>query len=189
MEHIIDDIEHPPYQDKWHTDVSWDPRPPAYGTLRSIDIPSRGGDTIWASMYAAYDALSPVMRQAIDPLVALHDMGIGTAFVSKAGAEIVARTREQFPGAEHPVVGVHPITGRKFLNVNQGFTRRIVGMHDDESTALLGFLVDHATHPNFQVRYSWKVGELAIWDERCTHHFAVADFLPERREMARIAIG
>jgi taurine dioxygenase len=189
VEHIVDSVEHPPYQDKWHTDVSWDPEPPVFGTLRPIELPTRGGDTIWSSMYAAYDALSPVMQRAIDPLVARHDMGSATAFVAKAGSEIVARTREAFPGAEHPVVGVHPMTNRKFLNVNREFTQCIVGLHPEESRALLGFLTEHATNPNFQVRHSWSHGELAIWDERCTQHFAVADFMPERREMARVAVG
>ncbi|HEV8298957.1 MAG TPA: TauD/TfdA family dioxygenase [Acidimicrobiales bacterium] len=187
-EHIVDDVEHPPYQDKWHTDVSWDDSPPTYGTLRAIDLPSRGGDTIWASMYAAYDALSPVMQAAIEPLRATHTMGSATSFVSKAGAELVARVREQFPGAEHPVVGIHPTTGRRYLNVNAEFTASIVGMTDAESRALLSFLTAHAAHPNLQLRHSWHVGEVAIWDERCTQHFAVADYLPERREMGRVAV-
>jgi taurine dioxygenase len=189
VERIVDSVEHPPYQDRWHTDVSWDPVPPIYGFLRAVDLPSRGGDTIWASMYAAYDALSPVMQGIVEPLVAVHDMGSMRAFVEKAGAEVVARTRQQFPGAEHPVVGVHPSTGRRYLNVNREFTDHIVGMHTDESAALLGLLVDHATNPNFQCRHSWTPGELAIWDERCTQHFAVADYMPERREMARVVVG
>jgi taurine dioxygenase len=189
VERIIDSVEHPPYQDRWHTDVSWDPFPPVYGFLRAAELPSRGGDTIWASMYAAYDALSPVMQHIIEPLVAVHDMGSMRAFIDKAGAEVVARTREQFPGAEHPVVGVHPSTGRRYLNVNQEFTDRIVGMHPDESDALLELLVRHASNPNFQCRHSWTPGELAIWDERCTQHFAVADYIPERREMARVVVG
>jgi len=189
VEHIIDSVEHPPYQDKWHTDVSFDPHPPVYGTLRAIDIPSRGGDTVWASMYAAYDALSPLLRDVIAPLSAVHDMGSATAFASKVGADLVARTREAFPGAEHPVVGVHPSTGRRYLNVNKEFTDRIVGMHPEESAALLRLLTDQATNPNHQVRYSWAPGDLAIWDERVTQHFAVADYLPERREMARVAVG
>jgi taurine dioxygenase len=189
VERIIDSVEHPPYQDRWHTDVSWDPAPPVYGTLRAVEIPSRGGDTLWANMYAAYDALSPVMQRAIAPLVAVHDMGAATAFVTKAGAELVARTREAFPGAEHPVVGVHPTTGRRYVNVNKEFTAAIVGMHPDESAVLLELLTDMATSPNFQVRYSWSPGDVAIWDERVTQHFAVADYLPERREMARVAVG
>jgi taurine dioxygenase len=189
VEHIIDSPEHPPYQDKWHTDVSFDQHPPLYGTLRAIDIPSRGGDTVWASMYAVYDALSPVLRQVIDPLVGVHDMGSAAAFVTKAGADLVARTREAFPGAEHPVVGVVATTGRRYLNVNREFTARIVGMHPEESAALLRLLTDQVTNPNHQVRFSWAPGDFAIWDERVTQHFAVADYLPERREMARVAVG
>ena len=189
VEHIVDSVEHPPYQDKWHTDVSFDPHPPVYGTLRAIDIPSRGGDTVWASMYAAYDALSTVMQEVVAPLSAVHDMGSAAAFVTKAGADLVARTREAFPGAEHPVVGVHPSTGRSFLNVNREFTARIVGMHADESAAVLRLLTDQVTNPNHQVRYSWTPGDFVIWDERVTQHFGVADYLPQRREMARVAVG
>jgi len=189
VEHIVDSVDHPPYQDKWHTDVSWDPQRPTYGTLRACVLPSRGGDTIWSSMYAAYESLSPLLRERIEGLVAVHDMGSMQAFVAKAGAEIVARTREAFPGAEHPVVGVHPRTGRRFLNVNREFTDRIVGLHADESRMLLDLLCTHAEHPNFQLRHSWKVGEVAIWDELATQHFAVADYLPESRDMARVAVG
>jgi taurine dioxygenase len=189
VEHIIDSVEHPPYQDKWHTDVSFDPHPPVYGTLRAIDIPSKGGDTVWANMYAAYDALSPVLQTAIAPLTAVHDMGNAAAFISKAGADLVTLTREAFPGAEHPVVGVHPTTGRRYLNVNKEFTATIVGMHADESAVLLKLLTGLAMNPNHQVRYSWAPGDFVIWDERVTQHFAVADYMPERREMARVAGG
>jgi taurine dioxygenase len=186
--HIVDSVETPPYQDKWHTDVSWDPDRPTMGTLRAIEMPSRGGDTIWSDVRLAYDALSPTMQTLIEPLEAWHDMGSLTAFVSKSGAELVNRTKEQFPGAAHPVVGTQARTGRKYLYVNGEFTRSIVGLHPDESAALLGFLVGHATNPNHQVRYRWTVGDVALWDELCTQHFAVADYMPERREMARVAL-
>jgi taurine dioxygenase len=186
--HIVDSVETPPYQDKWHTDVSWDVHPPDLGTLRAIEMPSRGGDTIWSDARAAYDGLSPVMQRVLEPLEAWHDMGSLTAFISKAGADVVARTKEQFPGAPHPVVGTQARTGRRYLYVNGEFTNHIVGMAPDESAALLGFLVAHLDNPNHQVRYRWTVGDVALWDERCTQHFAVADYLPERREMARVAL-
>jgi taurine dioxygenase len=188
VEHIVDSEDRPPFQDRWHTDVSWDTEPPTHGTLRAIDMPWRGGDTIWSSMYAAYDALSPTMKELLPTLRAFHDMGAGEAFASKAGAEITARTRELFPGAEHNVVGVHPGTGRRYLYVNRQFTRRIVGLHDAESDAILGFLVEHVTHPNFQVRYHWTAGDVCMWDERVTQHFAVADHYPQRREMGRVPL-
>lgn len=187
-EHIVDDVEHPPFQDRWHTDVSWDFEPPVYGTLRAIDLPPKGGDTIWSSMYAAYDALSPTMQQVLEPLQALHTMGASRSFLSKAGPEVVARTLEAFPGAAHPVIGAHPATGRRFLNVNAEFTQSIIGMEPEESDALLGFLVRHATQPNFQVRHTWSPGDVGVWDERCTQHFAVADYMPARREMGRVAV-
>ncbi len=187
-EHIVDDVDHPPYQDEWHTDVSWDDAPPVYGTLRAVDLPSRGGDTIWSNMYAAHDRLSAVMQQMIEPLTAVHTMGAGKAFVAKAGAELVARVREQFPGTEHPVVAVHPATGGRYLNVNLGFTESIVGLHPEESAALLGLLTAQAAEPNIQFRHHWSLGDVVIWDERCTQHFAVADYMPERREMGRVAV-
>ena len=140
-------------------------------------------------MYTAYDALSPVLQTAIAPLLAVHDMGKAAAFITKAGPDLVARTREAFPGAKHPVVGVHPATGRRYLNVNKEFTAAIVGMHPEESAVLLKLLTDLATNPNHQVRHSWAPGDFVIWDERVTQHFAVADYLPERREMARVAVG
>ncbi|MFA5884148.1 MAG: TauD/TfdA family dioxygenase [Acidimicrobiia bacterium] len=183
--HIVDDQEHPPFQDEWHTDVSWDPAPPTYGMLRAIEMPERGGDTIWASTYAAYDALSPTMQAMLDGLVAFHDMGRGTAFLTKSGEDLVRKAAELCPGAEHPVVRTHPATGRRHLYVNRGFTRRIVGLHPAESDALLDLLFRHCEHPGFQVRYEWAEGDVAIWDERPTLHFAVADHFPQRREMAR----
>ena len=187
-EHIVDDVEHPPYQDIWHTDVSWDAEPPTYGTLRAVDLPSRGGDTIFASAYAAWDGLSPTMQSMLEPLSALHTMGVGTAFVTKAGPEAVAKARAAFPGAEHPVVGVHPSTGRRYLYVNAGFTESIVGLRPEEGEPLLRMLVTHASHPNFQYRHHWRLGDVVVWDERCTQHFAVADYLPERREMGRAVV-
>ncbi|GMU79774.1 MAG: hypothetical protein AMXMBFR46_25640 [Acidimicrobiia bacterium] len=185
VEHIVDDADHPPFQDQWHTDVSWDPCPPTYGMLRAIDMPDYGGDTLWASTYAAYDSLSPTLQAMLEGLAAFHDMGAGRAFISKAGAEVTQKAAELCPGAEHPVVRTHPITGRKHLYVNRGFTRRIVGLHPHESDALLEVLFRSCEHPNVQVRYEWTVGDVAIWDERPTLHFAVSDHYPQRREMAR----
>jgi taurine dioxygenase len=115
-------------------------------------------------------------------------MGVGAAFVSKAGAEAVQQARERFPGAEHPVVGVHPSTGRRYLYVNAGFTQSIVGLRPAESDALLRVLVAEAANPNHHYRHHWRPGDVVVWDERCTQHFAVADYLPERREMGRAVV-
>lgn len=189
VEHIVDDADHPPFQDRWHTDVSWDLEPPRLGSLRPIDLPASGGDTLWASMYAAYDALSPRLRDRLDGLTAHHDIGSGEAFKTKGGEAVFKMAKQLLPDTHHPVVGVHPVTGRRYLNVNRQFTRSITELEPDESDALLGFLVDHAVHPNRCVRHTWTVGELCLWDERSTQHFATADHYPARREMARVAVG
>lgn len=186
--HIVDDLEHPPYQDHWHTDVSWDPEPPAYGTLRMLQRPDRGGDTIFVSMYAAYDALSEPLRTMLDGLTAVHTMGIGAAFRSKAGDATVDATMAEFSGTTHPVVRTHPSTGRRYLNVNQAFTDHIVELSSDESRAVLDLLFAHCANPNFQVRWVWTEGDLILWDERPTMHFAVADYWPQRREVARVNV-
>lgn len=187
--HIVDDADHPPFQDEYHTDVSWDSQPPTFGILRMIARPVSGGDTIFANMYTAYDRLSDTMKGCIDGLTAWHDIGETKAFRSKSGDAATDKAIELQPGAEHPIVGVHPVTRRRFLYVNRGFTRRICGMHKGESDALLRCLVDHATNPNFQVRWTWSPGDVVLWDERCTQHFAVADFFPQRRETARVNVS
>lgn len=189
VERIVDDEERPPYQDKWHTDVTWDPDPPILGTLRAIEMPARGGDTLFASMYAAYDGLSETLRDRLEGISAWHHMGPGQSFKSKAGVELYDRTKEQFPGTERPVIAVHPDTGRRYLNVNKNFTSHLVGFNRAESDAVLDCLYEHATQPNYTIRYEWAEGDVILWDERCTQHFAVADHYPQRREMARLTVS
>lgn len=186
--HIVDDVDHPPFQDRWHTDVSWDPEPPVFGCLRMIERPDRGGDTVFASTYAAYDALSDAMKSALDGLTAWHNLGDEASFRSKAGDEIVDKTLKLVPGANHPVIGVHPVTGKKFINVNSEFTSHINELTKAESRAILDFLIDHCSNPNFALRWSWTVGDVVLWDERPTLHFAVADYYPQRREIIRVNV-
>lgn len=186
--HIVDDREHPPFQDKWHTDVSWDPEPPVFGTLRMLQRPDRGGDTVFVSTYAAYDALSEPIRSMLDGLTARHTLGSEVSFRSKAGNESVDATLAEFGDTVHPVVAVHPVTGRKYLNVNAEFTDRILELSRDESKAVLDMIVHHCTNPNFALRWSWTEGDLVLWDERPTLHFAVADYWPQRREVVRVNV-
>lgn len=186
--HIVDDVDHPPFQDQYHTDVSWDPEPPTWGCLRMIERPPAGGDTMFSNMYAAYDALSPAMQRALEGLTAWHDPGEGKAFRAKSGDAATDAAEQLVPGASHPVVQTHPETGRPFLYVNRGFTRRIEQFTPAESRAMLDLLFAHSEHPNFQMRWTWSVGDVVIWDERCTHHFAVADYYPSRREVARVNV-
>ena len=184
--HIVDDADHPPYQDRWHTDVTWDPEPPTVGSLRAIDIPERGGDTLFASMYAAYDALSSSMQAMIAGLTAKHGLGDSMAFISKAGPELTARAAEACADTHHPVVG--HVDGRPHLYVNRQFTESIDGLAEAESDALLRVLCDHAESPNWQIRHRWTEGDVVLWDERVTLHFAAADHQPARREMARFVV-
>lgn len=186
VEHIIDDADSHPYQDRWHTDISFLDVPPLYGTLRAIDLPDRGGDTLWADMRQALAAVSPVLSERIRSLEAIHDSGSGEAFREKAGDEIVDRLEREYPGQAHPVVLRHPLTGVEALYVNRQFTRSIVGMSPAESAMLLDVLCTTAESPNLQYRHHWSVGDVMVWDERATQHFAAADHYPRRREMARM---
>jgi len=189
VERIIDSEESHPYQDRWHTDVSFDSSPPTVGTLRAIDIPAFGGDTLWASSRDAYDALPDALRKRIDGLTAVHDSGAGEAFTEKSGREITLRLQAEYPGTEHPVVDTHAVTGRRHLYVNRQFTRRIVGLDPEESDALLEELYGYVENPNLQMRHHWTPGDVGLWDERATWHFAAADHYPQRREMGRIIVA
>lgn len=159
----------------WHSDVSFRARPAMASILYAIEIPPVGGDTLFASMTAAYDALSPAFRKALDGLRAVHDFAVaaGTSY----SPEVVERG--DFDGQNcclHPVVIVHPETGRKALFVNPGFTSHLEGFSQEESRALLEFLYLHATRPEFVYRHRWRPRDLLIWDNRCLMHYAIADY-------------
>jgi taurine dioxygenase len=175
--------------DNWHADNTYTAAPPMGSILRAVQLPSVGGDTAFASMYAAYEALSAPMRELCDGLRAVHDV---TRSLSKAIARghstlDLHQTQKRLPPVVHPVVIVHPETGRRALFVNVNSTERIVGMSTDESDALLRFLFQHVKRPEFQLRVRWHVGTVAFLDNRCTQHYAVPDYA-ERRIMHRVAI-
>ena len=151
--------------DEWHTDITFDPQPALMSILHMMKCPSVGGDTMWTSLYAAYDELSDPMKELCEGLTALHD------------AHPHNRTDKM---AVHPVVRVHPETGKRALYVNAHFTRRIVEMNASESDALLTYLTNWVTNPRFTVRYRWSEGTIGIWDNRCTQHFVLNDFEDER---------
>lgn len=163
----------------WHTDQSCMEMPPL-GTILYIHTvpPDGGGDTMFASMYAAYDALSPNMQRYLEGVTALHD-----------GAGAFAKTAtNQLPVTEHPIIAKHPVTGRRLLFINPIFTTRICGVSADESAAILSYLFHHCEHPNFQVRFNWEPNSIAFWDNRCTHHRALWDYYPNVRSGFRIQI-
>jgi taurine dioxygenase len=175
--------------DDWHADNTYTETPPMGSLLRVIELPSVGGDTGFASMYAAYDALSPSMRELCDGLTAVHDV---TRSITKAierghSTASLAEIQARLPPVEHPVVAVHPETRRRALFVNVNSTVRIVGMSDAESEMLLRFLFEHTKQPEFQVRVRWDTRMLVFLDNRCTQHYAVPDYR-ERRVLHRVAV-
>ncbi len=170
----------------WHSDVSCDPVPPMGSILRLHTVPECGGDTLFASMYAAYEALSDRMKSLLDGLTAIHDGGPYYRDVNRLiGRDDGGR---RYPSAEHPVIRTHPVTGRKAIFVNSMFTVRIVGLPAFESDALLGFLFAHVQRPDFQCRFRWRQNSIAFWDNRCTQHHAIWDYWPETRSGYRVTI-
>ncbi len=187
---LANDADNPPDTDGWHTDLTFKPNPPFASILVAREVPATGGDTIWASMYAAYDALPDDMKAHLADKVAIHDMGdFRNSFtVGESDTARLDAAMQRFGSAMHDVVQVHPVTGRKFLYVNEGFTQHIVGMTRRASNRLLSYLLDHLGRPEFQVRFKWRAGSVAMWDNRCTQHYAVSDYMPHRRCMNRITV-
>ena len=165
----------------WHSDVSADIEPPMASILHIHQTPGQGGDTLWANMYEAYDALSDPIKTLLDSLTALH-----TADYTGLYGE--HPPQRENPRAEHPVIRTHPVTGRKSLFVNSGFTRRIKGISLAESDALLAMLFEHVKNPNFHCRFRWLPDSVAIWDNRCTQHMAIWDYYPQTRSGIRVTV-
>ena len=170
--------------DTWHSDVSCDAEPPKVSILRLLEVPPSGGDTLFASMYAAYDALSPAMKDYLCGLTATHDGGANYADRAKRTGHF--DPNRVFPSHSHPVVRTHPETGRKALYVNPLFTARIDGIPHDESRAILDFLFAHIAKPAFQCRFRWRPHSVAMWDNRCTVHQAMWDYFPQVRTGHRV---
>jgi taurine dioxygenase len=145
--------------------------------------PHGGGDTAFANMYLAYDKLSPRMKAHIEGLTAIHD---GGHVYTQPTYD--TRPDRQLPRAEHPIVRTHPVTGRRALFVNRGFTTRIVGLPTDESAAILEYLLRHIETPDFQCRFNWRADSIALWDNRCAQHRAIFDYHPHRRYGHRVTI-
>jgi taurine dioxygenase len=180
--------------DIWHSDISISAKPPMASVLYMRKSPEWGGDTMFADMTAAYDALSDRMKSYLDGLTALHDLaGSVRNLIRERSVEIQAPTGElpettQLPRASHPVVRTHPATGRKILYVNPTFTAFIEGVPPKEADAVLAFLYAHQNQPEFQCRWRWREGDVAIWDNRATHHYAVADYGDAERTIHRVTL-
>ena len=169
----------------WHTDVSCEDEPPMGSILHMKQCPPEGGDTLFANMYAAYDALSDRMKAHLEGLKALHD---GEGVYRGAYAKQGVADRQVYPRAEHPVVRTHPVTGKRSLYVNRGFTRRILGLPGEESDAILAYLFEHAENPLWQCRFQWTPNAIAFWDNRATQHRAMWDYWPHTRLAHRVTV-
>jgi taurine dioxygenase len=170
----------------WHSDVSCEPEPPLGSILAIHTCPPEGGDTLFASMTAAYEALSGRMKRYLDALTAIHD---GEHVYRGTYANLGVQDKPSYPRAEHPVVRRHPVTGKPALYVNRGFTRRLVGVPADESEAILRYLYEHMENPLFQCRFRWQRDSVAFWDNRCVQHRALWDYWPQTRSGFRVTVA
>lgn len=184
--------------DLWHTDITISPEPPMGSILHMQTAPEYGGDTMFANLYAAYDALSDKMKAYLEGLVAYHDiMGTMKSIMrefsghnpnAKPSEGMAGFAKLDLPSATHPVVRTHPKTGRKCLFVNPTFTSHIVNLPAAEGDAVLEFLYKHSVQPEFLCRRRWKQGDIGFWDNRCTMHYAVADYADAPRVIHRVTI-
>ena len=196
--HVIRILKEPPetlnFANAWHTDLSYLDVPPSFTVLHCLETPPAGGDTVWANQYLAFDTLSPGLRETLLGLDAVHSAGpaYGTGGyldgVKDKMSTKIEPSREAYAEQAHPVVIRHAETGRATLYVNPVYTQRIAGWSKAESDGLLGHLHRHAVNENFTWRLRWAPGTLAIWDNRCTQHFALNDYHGHRREMVRTSV-
>jgi len=170
----------------WHTDVSCEREPPMGSVLHLNTVPPVGGDTLFASMYAAYEALSAPMKSYLENLTATHDGE--RVWRGRYSDQGVDDSGTVYPRAVHPVIRTHPITGRKGIFVNSPFTTHINEIPRDESGDILAFLYKHCAKPAFQVRFRWQPNSVAFWDNRCVQHLALWDYFPETRSGYRVTI-
>ena len=168
----------------WHSDVTFERKPPLGSVLRAAIVPDNGGDTMWSSMYAAYAGLSDAMQRLLSELSAVHDGGAFQAIADEGQKEDLKKDQT----AVHRVIRTHPVSGRKGIFVNPTFTKLIKGMKPNESDALLSVVYSHVACPDFTCRFRWRKNSIAMWDNRCTQHRVVADNLPAHRRMERVTI-
>jgi taurine dioxygenase len=188
---LTNDEKRPPMLNTFHQDMTGLECPPGEHLLHALAVPDGGGDTIWSCNYSAYEALSEKMQAFVSGLTAKHSIlySYARAFDRMPnGAAKRKMVQENHPPVHHPVVRTHPVTGRKGLFVNRFFTECVDDMTKPESDLLLDHLFGLIEAPEFCVRLRWQVGTLAIWDNRCTSHYAVADYYPQVRRMQRASV-
>jgi len=182
--------EKPTKIEAWHADMTFREHPPMAAILKSVIIPAKGGDTLWASMTSAYNGLSSRLQNFLEGLTAVHDFSYGfkESLVEEGGTERLAEAATANPPVRHPVIRTHPETGKKLIFVNSLFTTHIEGLHIKESEALLSFLYEHITIPEYSCRFQWQAHSIAIWDNRSTQHKPINDYFPAHRRLERITI-
>jgi taurine dioxygenase len=189
---LENDATRRPTADRWHNDVTYLEAPPKGAVLYAEEIPPLGGDTLWANMYLAYETLSDPVKDLVSNLRAVHSFAKNFTperFTAMGMEDKRDAIYAAHPPVSHPVARTNPATGRKALFVNQDFTTHIEGISSRESEALLRLLYDHMAQPEFQVRWRWQVGDVAIWDNRWAQHCALGDYYPQRRKVRRATIS
>ncbi len=177
----------------WHTDQSYDHAPAMGSILVARELPPAGGNTLFASMYKAYDALSPALKEKLAPLEAIHSakriFGKNALYNKERGDRIGNEdVAEELEDSVHPVVITHPLSGKKALFVNIAYTTQIIGWSEAETSAFIGEMFVHCTQPQFVYEFEWRPGSIAFWDNRSTWHYAKNDYHGHRREMHRITL-
>ena len=187
---LENDEQRPSKIERWHADMTFRPCPPLGSILHGVVVPETGGDTLFASMSAAFNGLSPKMQDFLSGLTAIHDFshGFKESLEAPGGRARLADMVAANPPVEHPVVRTHPVSGRRGLFVNSLFTVAIKDMSVRESDMLLRFLFNHAATPEFTCRFRWQPHSVAFWDNRITQHKPVNDYWPGHRRMQRITI-
>lgn len=177
----------PPKADFWHTDVAFVARPPDIAVLAMLDTPPVGGDTLWLNLYEVYDSLSPTMQEVVSLLDLELDLGepLRRAVINMQGEAEYNRIAAATPKVRHPLVRIHPETGLRALYMCGAFMRGISGMEPAESQVILDLLRSKLNDPNLQVRWRWRPGDVAMWDERCTNHRANSDHAPAGHRLVR----
>ncbi len=191
LEWIEDTPSSPPKADLWHTDVAYSPTPPDIGILCHVTTPDAGGDTMWANLYAAHDLLSPTMQSIVGALrQEVHPgEGLRETLRMQFGDGVWESVTEMYQGASHPLVRVHPETGRRALYLCGAYFRGIEGLTEAESEAIMSVLRQVVLEPGLQCRWRWTEGDVAIWDERCTNHRGLGDHFPRHRVVRRCTVG
>ncbi len=192
LEIVRDGPDRRPTAAGWHTDVTWLPDPPKIGMLNAQVIPESGGDTLWCSLYSLYDALPEAERDALRDRIVHNEPG--PVFVELVIKTIDERLVEPFlerygAGAQHPLIREHDVTGRPLLYLCGGFMDHIIGMERDAGRDLLRRLTEQADDPSHHIRWHWRVGDVALWDERSTMHRVDASHWPEPRRMRRCTVS